>query len=82
MQNTVMAYPRANRQYALIVDASTGTPTMEGGLGAILTQITRSGNHKVIAYTSRLLAKQEKNYTPYLLEMEACVWAMEYFQEH
>ncbi len=31
----VMAFPRADRQYALITDAATGTA---GGLGTILTQ--------------------------------------------
>jgi hypothetical protein len=34
----VMAYPRSDRTYALIVDASTGTDTIEGGMGAILCQ--------------------------------------------
>ena len=35
----VMAYPRRNRQYALITDASIGDEKKAGGLGAILTQI-------------------------------------------
>jgi hypothetical protein len=34
----VMAFPRADRQYALITDAATGTADTAGGLGAILTQ--------------------------------------------
>ena len=38
MSDQVVAYPRSDRHYALIVDASTGTSTTEGGLGAILTQ--------------------------------------------
>jgi hypothetical protein len=33
----VMAFPRADRQYALITDAATGTSETPGGLGAILT---------------------------------------------
>ena len=37
----IMAYPRSDRTYALIVDASTGTDTVEGGMGAILTQIDK-----------------------------------------
>ena len=31
--------PDGGKQYALIVDASTGAQDFEGGLGAILTQI-------------------------------------------
>jgi hypothetical protein len=33
-----MAFPRADRQYALITDAATGTVDTAGALGAILTQ--------------------------------------------
>jgi hypothetical protein len=31
VSNPVVAYPRADRQYALIVDASTGSATEAGG---------------------------------------------------
>jgi hypothetical protein len=33
----VMAFPKADRQYALITDAATGTADTPGGLGAIPT---------------------------------------------
>jgi hypothetical protein len=33
----VMAFPKADRQYALITDAATGMANTPGGLGAILT---------------------------------------------
>jgi hypothetical protein len=77
----VMAYPRSDRTYALIVDASTGTDQIEGGMGAILCQI---GKWKIstISYVSKQLIKHEKNYSPFLLEMDAVVWAVEYYQEH
>ena len=78
----VMAYPRSDRTYALIVDASTGTDTIEGGMGAILCQIDKSGKFHAISYASKQLIKHEKNYSPFLLEMDAVVWAMEYYQEH
>ena len=35
----VVAYPRSDRHYALLVDASTGNATTEGCMGAILTQM-------------------------------------------
>ena len=77
-----MAYPRSDRTYALIVDASAGTDTIEGGIGAILTQIDKNGKFHAISYTSKQLIKHSKNYSPFLLEMDAVVWAMEYYQEH
>ena len=77
----VMAYPRRNHPYALITDASLGDSNQKkrGGLGAILTQIDEHGEHQVIAYASRKLVQHEKNYMPYLLEMQAAIWAMEHF---
>jgi hypothetical protein len=64
------------------VDASTGTDRIEGGIGAILCQIDKSGKFHAISYASKQLIKPEKNYSPFLLEMDAVVWAMEYYQEH
>jgi hypothetical protein len=75
----VVDYPRRNRPYALIVDASLGDDKKPGGLGAILTQINQSGEHCVITYASRKLQKHECNYTPFLLEMQAAIWGMEHF---
>ena len=39
----VMAFPRLDRQYALITDATPGTANTPGGLGAILTQVDKDG---------------------------------------
>jgi hypothetical protein len=36
----------------------------------------------VIAYASRQLLKHEKNYTPFLVEMQAMVWGMEHFDTY
>ena len=38
LSEPIVDYPRKNRPYSLIVDASTGTADIAGGLGAILTQ--------------------------------------------
>ena len=78
----VVAYPRNDRHYALIVDASTGTAVTEGGMGAILTQIDKNGSFHVISYGSRQLIKHEKNYSPFLLEMAAAVWGMDFYNEY
>jgi hypothetical protein len=82
VSNPVLAYPRSDRQYLLIVDASTGSATEEGGLGAILTQIDEDGKFHVISYGSRQLVKHEKNYSPYLLEMQARIWGMDFFANY
>ena len=78
----VMAYPRSDRTYALLVDAATGTSEKPGGIGAILTQIDDQNNFHAISYASRQLVTHEKNYSPFLLEMQGAVWGMDYFQEH
>ena len=78
----VLDYPRRDRTYALITDAACGDDKNEGGLGAILTQIDSTGEHRVIGYASRKLIKHEKNYTPFLLEMQASIWGMEHFETH
>ena len=78
----VVAYPRRNRPYALITDASLGDDIKPGGLGAILTQVDANGEHQVIAYASRKLQKHEGNYTPFLIEMQAALWGMEHFSNY
>ena len=78
----LVAFPRSDRQYALITDAACGDDTNPGGMGAILTQIDTNGCFYVISYASRKLLKHEKNYTPFLLEMHAAVWGMDYFSHH
>ncbi len=76
----MLAYPRSDREYALITDASFGDENTEGGLGAILAQLDNAGKFYVIAYASRKLQKYEKNYTPFLLEMQAAIFGMEMFE--
>jgi len=56
----VMAFPRSDRQYALITDTATGTADFSGRLGAILTQLDNNGNHYAISFTSRQLKDHEK----------------------
>ena len=45
----ILALPDADKQYAPIVDASTGAQFFDGGLGAILTQIDPKGHFTVMA---------------------------------
>ena len=50
-----------------------------GGLGAVLSQQDEHGVERVIAYASRSLRPNEKNYSAYLLEMTAICWAIDHF---
>jgi hypothetical protein len=77
-----MAFPKADRQYALITDAAMGTADTPGGLGAILTHVDKNGNFYAISFASRQLKDHEKNYSPFLLEAAAAVWAMDFFNEY
>jgi len=78
----VMAFPKSDRQYALITNAATGTANTPGGLGAILTQVDQEGNFHAISFTSRQLKDHEMNYSPFLLEAAAAVWGMDFFNEY
>jgi hypothetical protein len=78
----VMAFPRIDRQYALIMDAATGTADMPGGLGAILTQVDKDGKFYAISFASQQLKDHKKNYSPFLLEAAAAVWGMDNFNEY
>jgi len=82
VSDPIVQFPRSDRKYALITDASTGTATIAGGLGAILTQIDKEGRFHVISYASRQLKDHEKNYSPYLAEAAAIVWGIETFEEY
>ncbi len=53
-----------------------------GGIGAILCQTDEQGRQRVISYESKQLAKDEKNYTPFLVKMAAMIWAMEHFDTY
>ena len=78
----IVAYPRKHRPYSLIVDASTGSDKTIGGMGAILVQTDERGKNHAIAYASKQLAKHERNYTPFLVEMAAMIWAMDHFNTY
>jgi hypothetical protein len=56
----VMAFPRTDRQYTLIMDTAVGTADTSGGLGAILTQVDQDGKFYAISFASRQLKNHEK----------------------
>ena len=76
----VLAYPDPSRDYHLVVDASIGSEDTPGGIGASLIQFDDDDNPRAVGYVSRGLVKHENNYSAFLLEMQACVFGIEYFQ--
>lgn len=77
----VVAFPRPGVPFRLAVDASQGTESQPGGLGAVVTQVQR-GKERLIACASRGLKQNEKNYSAFLLELAACVWGIEHFHTY
>jgi hypothetical protein len=77
-----MAFPRADRQYALITDATTGTANTAGGLGAILTKQDQFAHYYAISYASRQLKEHKKNYALFLIESAAAIWGMDVLNEY
>ena len=82
LQKPVLSYPTRDGKFHLYVDAALGDEDNAGGLGAVLMQQQPDGNKGVIGYASRQLQKHEKNYPAGLLEQAACVYGMEFFQQH
>jgi hypothetical protein len=74
MSEPVMAFPRADRQNALITDAATSTANTAGGLGAILTQKDEFESYYAISCASCQIKAHEKYYSPIVLEKAAAVW--------
>ena len=74
----VLAYPRfgGEERFLLETDAS-GV-----GLGAVLSQSQGDGKYHPIAYASRSLQPNEKNYPITELETLAIVWAVKYFRAY
>ena len=52
----VLAYPNFQRPFILDTNAS------DTGIGGVLSQLDEDGRERVIAYNSRLLSKQERQY--------------------
>ena len=78
----IVAHPREHRPYSLIEDASIGSDKSICGMGAILVQTDEQGRNHAIANASKQLAKHERNYTTFLVEMAAMIWAMDHFSTY
>ena len=68
---SLVSHPRPWCPYLLSTDAAAGDGDNPGGFGAVLTQLWADGLEQVIAYASRALKPNEKNYSAYHLELAA-----------
>ena len=71
ISSPVVSHPRAGCVFHLATDAAAGDDIHPGGFGAVLTQIWPDSSEHVIAFASRSLQPNEKNYSAFLLELAA-----------
>ncbi len=76
------AFPFKDGKYHLFTDGALGDAREEGGLGAHLMQEDPSGDLHSIGFASRALKVHEKNYSAFLLELQAAVYAIDYFDHY
>jgi hypothetical protein len=80
---TARSYPSRSGSFHLFVDASLGAPPHPfGGLGACLMQQEGRKPMRVISFASRQLHPHERNYSAFLLELQACVYGIDFFSHH
>jgi len=72
----ILIYPDWEKPFILSTDASTFA------VGAILSQLDKQGNERVIAYASRQLKPAEKNYAATELECLGIIWAIKHFHTY
>jgi transposase InsO family protein len=78
----VLRFHTATGKYHLYADAAQGDTDNLGGLGAVLMQEDEHGEKHAVGFASRRLQAHERNYPAFLLELQAAVFAMEYFDTH
>ena len=78
----ILAYHNPSGKYHLYTDAAQGDANNNGGLGAALMQEDEDGVKRAVGYASRRLQKHEQNYPAFLLELQAAVYGMEFFDTH
>ena len=71
----ILAYPQYDLPFILDTDASAV------GAGAILSQV-QNGEERVIAYYSKMLSREERNYCVTRRELVAIVKALKHFRPH
>ena len=74
----LLAYPQQEGKFHLYIDGCLGGEKASGGLGAVLCQ-EQNGVQRPVGFASRQLQTHEANYTPFLIELTAAVFAINHF---
>jgi hypothetical protein len=82
MSAPIVMNPNREGRFILQTDASTGTDTATGGMGAVLLQEQKDKTERVVAYASRGLKDHKVNYRAFLLEKAAACWGIDYFDTY
>ncbi len=76
ISSPILCYPNFDKDFQLEADASIK------GLGAVLSQKQTDGKYHPVAYASRSLSSQERNYFITELETLAVVWSVSHFKAY
>jgi hypothetical protein len=77
MSAPIAVNPNRKGRFVLQKDASRGTESAAGGMGAILVQEQKDKTERVGAYASRGLKNHKKNNPAFLLEKVAACWGID-----
>ena len=72
----MLAYPSFDKPFMVETDASIS------GLGAVLSQVQEDKKLHPVAYASRSLSNDERNYSVTELETLAVMWALTWFHSY
>jgi hypothetical protein len=82
MSAPIVVNPNREGRFILQTDASTGTESDAGGMGAVQLQEQKDKTEQVVAYALRGLKNHEVNYPAFLLEKAAACWGIDYFDTY
>ena len=78
----VLTFPDPRKTFHVFTDGAIGGEREPGGLGAVLCQKNEKGILHPVAYASRSLQNNEKNYSAFLIEMSAIVFAIQHWHTY
>ena len=78
----VLAFPDPRKTFHVFTDGAIGSEREPGGLGAVLCQQNSQGILQPVAFASRGLQDNERNYSAFLIEMSAIVFAIQHWHTY
>ena len=78
----VLAFPRADRKFALVSEVNLPNAKNEGCMSTTLCQIDDTGVFHVLLHASRQFQQHEANCPPFLLEIANSLYGMTMFDEY